>query len=61
MEFRFELSFRLRARQIMRKASVQEATMARKPKKAITAIAQCGNEELLLFDCMLPLLIEGEG
>jgi hypothetical protein len=42
------------------KAREQEATMARKPRMAMRAIAQCGNGGLMLVDWMLPTaLLDG--
>lgn len=42
----------------MMKNRMPPATRARKPSTTITAIAQCGNDELPLVDCTFPLPAE---
>jgi hypothetical protein len=41
-------------RRMIKKARIQDATIARKPRTTITAIAQCGNPEPEEADCTLP-------
>lgn len=57
IEFRFEsISARLRrTRRRMKKMRIPVATMAKKPKTTITAMAQRGNELELESDCTFPV------
>jgi len=39
----------------MKKIRIPDAMSASRPRTTMTAMAQCGNGDPLLFDCMLPL------
>jgi hypothetical protein len=55
IEFRFEsISLLLRMRRKMKKTTMHEAAMARKPKMTMTAIAQRGKDEDEGLDWMVP-------